>query len=368
MYLHGSRLTISGLQTLDGAVGNDLFAKLVHLDLSGSLTGDADTNGMLLTTFGEALSAHCPHLKGLNLSNNNLGIPGATAISKMFEHNSYVEMYIDNVKLGDEGLITLIGALKSINLLAICNNDIHTFGVLCLADAVCSGKLEFKGLSMSHFSCLDLKDNPLGLEGTIALGRMLSSSHCQLCAVDVARCMLTTAGGGLANPDSPNLGSTLFLEVVGQRLCQMPQNSAMKELHLDGNCFTGKGIHILAGFLQLCPGLVWLFTRNCGITSDDLLCLLDKVAKVKSSGSSTCSMINKWSLCNNQIDDGGVSAIMDHLPSLLPYMGCEKYGDIELEDNPVGGEMMKRLKEELRKCQEVSYTACSLLISMVSRD
>ena len=27
---------------------------------------------------------------------------------------------------------------------------------------------------------LDLSDNPLGLEGTVAIGRMLSSNHCQL--------------------------------------------------------------------------------------------------------------------------------------------------------------------------------------------
>ena len=82
--LSGNRLIISGLHAFEGAVGGDLFAKLRHLDLSGSLTSDADANAAWLTTFTEALSAHCPHLESLDLSNNNLGVPGASALSRIF--------------------------------------------------------------------------------------------------------------------------------------------------------------------------------------------------------------------------------------------------------------------------------------------
>ena len=63
--LSGNRLTISGLQGLERAVGGDLFAKLEWLDLSGSLTSDADANAAWLTTFTEALSTHCPQLYSL---------------------------------------------------------------------------------------------------------------------------------------------------------------------------------------------------------------------------------------------------------------------------------------------------------------
>ena len=82
--LSGNRPTISGLHAFEGAVGGDLFAKLRHLDLSGSLTSDADANAAWLTTFAEALSAHCPCLESLDLSNNNLGVPGASALSRIF--------------------------------------------------------------------------------------------------------------------------------------------------------------------------------------------------------------------------------------------------------------------------------------------
>ena len=61
--------------------------------------------------------------------------------------------------------------------LELKDNGIHATGVSCLADAVCSGKIVLKGLWTSK---LDLSDNPLGLEGTVAIGRMLSSNHCQL--------------------------------------------------------------------------------------------------------------------------------------------------------------------------------------------
>jgi hypothetical protein len=82
--LSGNRLTISGLHALKGAEGGDLFAKLQHLDLSGSLTSVADTNAAWLTTFAEALSAHCPYLLSLNLSDNNLGVAGVSALSRVF--------------------------------------------------------------------------------------------------------------------------------------------------------------------------------------------------------------------------------------------------------------------------------------------
>ena len=82
--LSGSRLTISGLQAFEHAVGSDLFVKLEHLSLSGSLTSDADANAAWLTTFTEAFLAHCPHIRRLNLSDNNLGVPGASALSRIF--------------------------------------------------------------------------------------------------------------------------------------------------------------------------------------------------------------------------------------------------------------------------------------------
>ena len=79
--LFANPLGVSGLQGLENLVCDGVLSNLKRLDLSGSLTDDADANASWLTTFGEALSAHCPHLMSLDLSDNNLGNPGATALA-----------------------------------------------------------------------------------------------------------------------------------------------------------------------------------------------------------------------------------------------------------------------------------------------
>ena len=48
-----------------------------------------------------------------------------------------------------------------------------------------------------------------------------------------------------------------------------------------------------------------------------------------------------------------MTALMDHLPSLFPHLGCADFNDIYLRNNPVSSEMMTRLKEELTRRKEV---------------
>ena len=328
--LSGSRLTV---QALESAVHGSLLTNLVNLHLEGSLTSDADTNAKWLAT----LSYHCPNLESLDLSSNNLGVPGASAIAKL--HNISDWLHLNKTNLGDKGLTILIESLKAIRHLQLADNDIHASGVSCLADAVCSGELKIE----DELGSLDLSGNPLGLEGTIAVGRMLNSTHYIAHEVNLSRCDLTTAGGGLPSTDS------ISCEAVGQQLCQMPQTNALSWLELDHNSFTGDGIHILAGFMHLCPGLKYLYTCDCGITSDDLIWLL---GKLKSSSPGLCSKLERWYLQDNQIDGRGVSALIDHLP-LLPHLWCDEYSFdiVYLSNNPVthNNEVMGRLKEELAR-------------------
>ena len=232
------------------------------------------------------------------------------------------------------------------------DNSIHSFGVSCLADAVCSGKLRL--VQESH---LYLNDNPLGLEGSIAAGRMISSSHCQLSWAYLSRCKLTTAGINLSSTSSLNTVYSVAERDIGQQLCQMPQSSIIRILYLCDNSFTGEGIHILAGFIHLCPCMTYLHTDDCGITSDDLMWLLDRLTQLKSSSPNLCSKLRLWSLQKNLIDDSGVSALIDHLPSLFPRWGCDKYLDYNsFDNNLVSVEIMNRLKEEWRRQEEVSLS------------
>ena len=301
-------LGVSGVQALENVVRDNLLSKLEYLDLAGSLTSNADTNAAWLTTFVEDLSTHCPHLGTLDLSKNNLGVPGASALARVIsKHHNHSQSsdrlnvsFLSNIclnktNLGDKGLCAFVESLECVHhfdWLDLSDNGIHATGIASLADAVCSGKVIMgSGMSILH-------DNPLGLKGTPDVCRMLSSSHCQLRTVTLSKCKLTTEsdGSGLPNTDSLNVGINISGETVkdvGQQLCQMPQNSAITSLDLDGNSFTGEGIHILAGFMHLCPCLEVLYSSDCGIISDDLLLLLDKLTQLKSSSPiySLCSKL-----------------------------------------------------------------------------
>ena len=376
--LQVERLDLSGNKLTDKSV-SDLFHKasaafqsLTYLNLSGTNTN---------ASFVEALSAHCPHLRIIDLSQNNLGVPGATALAQVIsrlQHQSQSDvelkpqsnycLFLNQTNLGDIGLCAFIKNVDGVchlNNLALQDNGIHATGISCLtdADAVCSGRivLDYEDAE------LDLSDNPLGLEGTKVIGRMLSSNHHQLDSIILSSCELTTAGGGLPNTDSPNLGDNISVEAVtdvGQQLCQMPQNNTIISLELSGNSFTGEGIHVLVGFMCLCPCLGHLITGNCGITSDDLKQLFEKLSLLKSSSTSLCSKLETWVLDDNEINDSGVSNLINHVSSLFPRLGCGdiEIGDVDLSNNPVSSEMEKMLEDELRRRKEVRcYVISSLL-------
>ena len=357
-------LAVSGLQALENALRNNSLSMLRELHLDGSFTSDADTNAAWLTTFVEALSTHCPHFERLVLSENNLGVPGASALarvmSKLHLHSQSNDrlnvrflsnMHLNKTNLGDDGLCAFVESLKCVHhfdTLDLRDNGIHATKIASLADAVCSGKVV-----MGKDCELDLGDNPLGLKGTLAVGKMFSSSHCQHWNFHLSRCKLTTDGGGLPNTDSLNVGINISDETVrdvGQQLCQMPQNKIITILVLDGNSFTGEGIHILAGFMHLCSCLKYLYSSDCGITSDDLLLLLDKLTQLKSSSPSLCSKLQTWHLDSNRIDDSGVYGLINHLPSLFPCVDDIKF---YLYGNPVSREVETKLKDEIKRRKEV---------------
>ena len=352
--LCGSSLSLSGLQALENAVRNDLLTEVGWLYLAKSLTKDPDVNAKWLTTFVEAVLTHCCDLRVVDLSDNNLGIHGALAISGMLrieEPNDPKHVCLNNTSLDDEGLTVLIQNLKVVSSLELSENNICATGVKSLADAVCEGKVVIKfGISLA--------DNMVGLEGTVAVGRMLSSSHCQLVQVILSRCELTTTRDSVLNIDILNLDNTTTVKAirdVGQQLCQMPQSSTITILNLDGNSFTGVRIYILAGFMHLCPCLQSLFTGNCGITSDDLIRLFNELSQFEPS---LLSELCSWKLYSNQIDDDGVCALMDHL-FILPCLWILQHDKFWLSDNPINGGTMIKLDEELRRRKEVS---CSFSI------
>ena len=231
--------------------------------------------------------------------------------------------------------------------LSLNGNDIHSTGVLYLADGVCTGKVALQGE-------LSLHDNPLGIEGTVEVGRILSSSHCQLTRVSLHRCHLTTPGSSLSTLSCANLDINVDkpapVSIIKQKVCHTLQNNAVKALFLDGNNFTGDGIHILAGLMHLCPCLTFLHSSHCGITSDDLKRLLESLTNYKDLPTLNNSKLEYWNLGNNEIDDDGAIALMDHLPSLFPNLGYSWIGPgVDFNGNHISSEIMRRTREEIKK-------------------
>ena len=385
-----SGLTGSSLQALEMAVRGNLLSKLEELYLMGSLTSVADINAAWLTTFAEALLDHCPNLWHVDLSRNNLGVVGATALSRITSDGRHgIILSLSKTCLGDEGLTALIQSHRIVTGgFHFQDNDIHATGISCLADAVCSGKVVMhpvynsacvlfdifkvscfnrklggRYLALVSLHILDLTDNPLGIEGTVAITRMLSSSHCKFLTIHLSQCELTTARGGFPNTDSLNEGIAFSsCMTVGQQVYQLPQNNYIQVLTLDGNSFIEEGIHILAGFMHLCQGLVRLHTSKCGITSDNLIWLLDELSRLKLSSPELCSNLKGWYLTNNQLDDRGVSVLMDgnRLSSLFPelWTGHDILESLQLYGNSVSKEMMEKVEKEMRHRR--AHMSCSM--------
>ena len=337
-------LGVSGLQALEDTVCCDLLRNLQQLNLRKSLTSDADINGALLTTFTKALSKHSPSLKLLDFSQNNLSIPGASAIAR-----GSIPVYIkqkilnlNNTMLGDAGLNILVENFDEgchVHTVKLGGNNIHGSGV------------SLDNLKQCHD--VNLSDNPIGLEGVLVIGRFITDNdnHCHLNRLVLSNCQL-------ALNLSEHISNDKTVEDVRQQLYQMSPNSTVTTVELQYNNFSEERIHILAGIIYLCPNLKRLNSNHCQINSNDFELLLRQLVEFKASSPEVCSKLVQWDLSNNKIDDDGVSMLIDHLASLF-----SRLGDINLCSNPISSSMLTRLREEREKIQKrkVSSMVCILI-------
>ena len=342
-------LQVSGMHALEEGmrlIGS--FGNLTYLHLNGSLSKDADFNAAWLVAFLETYC--CRKLSFLDISQNNLSVPGASVLGRVIsEHHLQLgsvskflarKVNLSDTNLGDEGLFAFIGSFnKPCNLteLVLTSNDIHAVGIYCLADAIDqSGNIK-------NLNKIYLSKNPLGLEGVIASGRLLSGSRCKLEILALSRCQLTTIGDERIDTNSQGHDSTVITEEglirdAALQLRQMAPQHTIRFLILNGNCFTGVRIHILASFIRLCPRLNNLATSDCRITTEDLTQLLDELTRnMKSTSPQLCSNIENWNLTSNEIDSSGASALVSCVPSLFPRLKTEH---LILDNNPIDSDSM----------------------------
>ncbi len=91
-FMHTSCISLTGLdlsknplggsdiQSLETAVQSGALINLRRLELSNTLTDDADVNGALLTILLQSISLHCARLVDFYLSANNLGLLGLGSV------------------------------------------------------------------------------------------------------------------------------------------------------------------------------------------------------------------------------------------------------------------------------------------------
>ena len=281
-------------------------------------------------------------------------------MSKLTQNKTDFRLYLDQAKLGDEGVCAFTQSLDGachLSVLDLQSNGIHAAGVSCLADSICKGKIiltENKSSSSSQYvditSSLYLSYNSLGLKGVITVAELIKHVCLMKFGLNLSRCQLTKVGGHLSNTN-PVDSLTGVIRDIGQQLCQLPQTKYVTRLHLDDNNFNKECIHILVGFMHLCSCVHELSCKNCGITSDDLRCLFAQLSELKISFSG-CSELTKWDLRNNAIDNEGVTSIIDHLSSVFPKV---RVGGIFVKGNPDSIEMERRLREA---CKKVRYLLC----------
>ncbi len=82
--LSNNPLGQSGIKSLEKAVCAGSLVNVRQLHLSSSLAEDTDVNSVILGTLLSALATHCPNLSDLDISENNLGVPGACGVGEAF--------------------------------------------------------------------------------------------------------------------------------------------------------------------------------------------------------------------------------------------------------------------------------------------
>ena len=156
---------------------------------------------------------------------------------------------------------------------------------------------------------------------------------------------MTTVEDDSAYTISPHSGESItcvgFREwVSGDKI----KADGVKILDLVENNFSGEGIHVLAGFMHLCPQLRRLECNCCNITSNDLKQLLSLLSQSNLN-------IEKWNIYGNYLDDDGVSALIEHFP-MFPSLTS-----IDISRNSrISSVMCRSLKKICEKvCTPISH-------------
>ena len=296
--LSDNPLGVSCVQSFETAVQAGVLVNLEELHLSNTLPDDPDVNGALLASLLRSILYFCVKLRNLDLSKNNLGVPGANAVGELFTRKwRDIELDLSGTKIN--------------------------------AEAVASFDIVTRANELSSNCTLNLSSNPLGYDGLLNVFRFLESETCPLTKLLLRDTDLTTPvsiESHIQFPKAFTLGPVFRLT----------------ELHLSKNNFSGDKVLILAEFMRMCKSLQFLICWRCSLTSVDIINLLDHLRNYGHH-----NWLLSWNLCENFIDDEGGTMLVKSLSQLFPWLQS-----VNLLCNLLSDDVKERLAKalEVRVC------------------
>ena len=218
---------------------------------------------------------HCKNLRCLNFAGNEIGDSGAVAIAESLkDHTRLVDLDLGVNKITSEGIAALATVFRSNHLhhLNLHGCSLGSGGTTALVDSLC-------GISLQT---LDLGDNKLGVEGTVALCGGLKN-YTQLVKLDIAR---------------NNIGS-VGLASLAVALKHCPN---LQELNITNNKIDSAGLASLAMSLKHCPNLQELNIGYNDVTSDGVSAILDIMK--------SCEHLRVLDLSGNRMGVDGVAVVV----------------------------------------------------------
>ena len=322
--LSNNPLGVEGIQLLEEAIAETQLNKLQWLDLANTLVADADINGALLTSLLNCLLVHSPDLVQLDISENNLNIPGACALGEAVnmygnrKKENYLEININHTNLSDEAFSALALA-EALNLYGNRQNENYL-----------EINMNHTNLSDEAFSAFVhcAVSNQTVSKGKNCLKLVLHiAKNPNLASITLLHQLLYCNGLVIAlNFERTGIFSTkVEHDHTYSSIQQATVNTSLSWLVLDGNKLNGNHM-LLAEVLVACRSLSLLSLQKCSITTQDLRKLNECLIK----SSIDAHVLNFWDLSSNNIDDQGITFLKNEIHNFFPSLLV-----VRAIDNPV---------------------------------
>ena len=325
------------MKSLETIIQASSLVNLERLDLSHTLIDNADVSGKLLTTLLPSLATHCPHLEDLDLSNNNLGVPGACAVGEAFpllvSSKDEFELNLSDTNMSSEAAVKFSDILTSRPCDSLCKCE------------------------------LDLSENQLGIEGLSAIFKIISSKKCPIAKLEISNADLTTpltSKSTYYKIQLPDTTACNYYHLGCIDLMQFTSCNILKNLNFSDSNIGESGVKSLETTIQANTlfNLERLDLSHTLIDSTDvsgklLTTLLPSIA-------THCPHLKKFNLSKNNLGVPGACAVGEAFSLLVSN---KDEFDLNLSDTNMSGEEAIKFSDILTSRPCDSLCKCKLDLS-----